>query len=151
VFRPLSDRSQTRIAPRTTTTTSKFHFSSSQLGQRLPEYKLAEEEVLLLLERVNEAQRLATRELKEQLATRDGNRKSRGGKKGRYEGGDGDDETNIREGIKSEYMGGSGGRGGGFHNQRGGRGRGGGGKNGGGGRGRGGGRGGGGKNKKYGR
>ena len=97
----------------------------------------------------NEAQRLATRELKEQLATRDGNRKSRGGKRGRYEGGDGDDESNIRDGIKSEYMGGSGGRGGGFHNQRGGRGRG--GKNGGGGRGRGGGRGGGSKNKKYGR
>lgn len=93
------------------------------LGQKLPEYELREEEVLLLLERVNEAQRLATRELKEQLATRDGNRKSRGGsKKGRYEGGDGDDESNIREGIKSEYMGGSGGRGGGLHNQRGGRG-----------------------------
>ena len=128
-----------------------------QLGQRLPECKLAEEEVLLLLERVNEAQRLATREVKEQLATRDGNRKSRGGKKGggRYEGGDGDDETNIRDGIRSEYAGGSGGRGGGFHNQRGGRGRGGGGGGGGRGRGRGrgrgGGRGGDGKNKTYGR
>ena len=119
------------------------------LGQKLPEYELREEEVLLLLERVNEAQRLATRELKEQLATRDGNRKSRGGgKRGRYEGGDGDDESNIREGIKSEYMGGSGGRGGGLHNQRGGRGH----KGGGRGRssgngGRGSGRGGGKKNK----
>jgi ATP-dependent RNA helicase DDX47/RRP3 len=90
-----------------------------QLGQRLPEYKLAEEEVLLLLERVNEAQRLATRELKEQLATRDGNRKSRG-KKGRDDEGDGDGETAIKKDIKREfYAGGSGGRGGGLHNQRG--------------------------------
>ena len=90
----------------------------SQLGQRLPEYKLAEEEVLLLLERVNEAQRLATRELKEQLATRDGNRKSRG-KKGRNND-DGDGETAIKKDIKHEfYAGGSGGRGGALHNQRG--------------------------------
>ena len=93
-----------------------------QLGQRLPEYKLAEEEVLLLLERVNEAQRLATRELKEQLATRDGNRKSRG-KKGRNnddDDGDGDGEMAMKKDIKREfYAGGSGGRGGGLHNQRG--------------------------------
>ncbi|KAL7446918.1 hypothetical protein ACHAXM_011700 [Skeletonema potamos] len=88
------------------------------LGQRLPEYKLAEEEVLMLLERVNEAQRLATRELKEQLATRDGNGKRRKG--GKYEGGDGDNETAIKNEMKSGfYAGGSGGRGGGFHNQRG--------------------------------
>jgi len=89
------------------------------LGQRLPEYKLAEEEVLLLLERVNDAQRLATRELKEQLATRDGNRKSRG-KKGRYEEGDGDGEAAIKDEMKRGfYAGGSAGKGGGFHNQRG--------------------------------
>ena len=90
------------------------------LGQKLPEYKLAEEEVLLLLERVNDAQRLATRELKEQLATRDGNRKGR--KKGRYndEGGDGDRESAIRgEMRRGFYAGGSGGQGGGYQNQRG--------------------------------
>lgn len=87
------------------------------LGQRLPECKLAEEEVLMLLERVNEAQRMATRELKEQLATRDGNRKRR---KGKYEGGDGDGEAAIKDEMRSGfYAGGSGGRGGGFHNQRG--------------------------------
>ena len=74
----------------------------------------------MLLERVNEAQRLATRELKEQLATRDGNRKSRG-KKGRNDDeGDGDGETAIKKDIKREfYAGGSGGRGGALHNQRG--------------------------------
>ena len=88
------------------------------LGQRLPECKLAEEEVLMLLERVNEAQRLATRDLKEQLATRDGNRKRRKG--GKYEGGDGDGEAAIKDGMKKGfYAGGSGGRGGGYHNQRG--------------------------------
>lgn len=88
------------------------------LGQRLSEYKLAEEEVLMLLERVNEAQRMATRELKEQLASRDGNGKRR--KKGKYAGGDGDGEAAIRNEAKSGfYAGGSGGRGGGFHNQRG--------------------------------
>mmetsp|Transcript_40710 Transcript_40710/g.69514 ORF Transcript_40710/g.69514 Transcript_40710/m.69514 type:complete len:541 (+) Transcript_40710:157-1779(+) len=92
------------------------------LGQRLPEYKLAEEEVLLLLERVNEAQRLATREVKEQLSTREGNRKSRN-KKSKYndEDGDGDGEAVMRDQMKHGfYAGGSGGRGGGFHNQRGG-------------------------------
>jgi ATP-dependent RNA helicase DDX47/RRP3 len=89
------------------------------LGQRLPEYKLPEEEVLLLLERVNEAQRLATRELKEQIATRDGNRKSR--KRGKYDEGDGDTETAVRNEMKRGfYAGGSGGNGGGYHNQRGG-------------------------------
>ena len=89
------------------------------LGQRLSELKLAEEEVLMLLERVNEAQRLATREVKEQMATRDGNGKRRKG--GKYEGGDGDGEAAIKHEMKSGfYAGGSGGRGGGFHNQRGG-------------------------------
>mmetsp|Transcript_35783 Transcript_35783/g.80530 ORF Transcript_35783/g.80530 Transcript_35783/m.80530 type:complete len:514 (-) Transcript_35783:14-1555(-) len=87
------------------------------LGQRLPEYKLAEEEVLLLLERVNDAQRLATRELKEQISTRDGNRKGRKNK-GRH--GDENGETAVRGDMKRGfYAGGSGGRGGGLHNQRG--------------------------------
>ena len=74
--------------------------------------------MLLLLERVNEAQRLATRELKEQISTRDGNRKSR--KRGKYEDGDGDTETAIKNDLKrGMYAGGSGGNGGGYHNQRG--------------------------------
>jgi ATP-dependent RNA helicase DDX47/RRP3 len=89
------------------------------LGHRLPEYKLAEEEVLLLLERVNDAQRRATRELKEQLSSRDGSRKGKK-KGGRYEDGDGDTETAVRDDLKRGfYAGGSGGQGGGYHNQRG--------------------------------
>merc|ERR1719296_169294 len=73
------------------------------LGTRLPECKLAEEEVLLLLERVNEAQRLATREVKEQLSNRDGNRKGRN-KGGRYnDGGDGDGESAIRGEMKRGF------------------------------------------------
>lgn len=88
------------------------------LGQKLPEYKLPEEEVLLLLERVNEAQRLATRELKEQISSRDGNRRAR--KREKYEDGDGDTETAVKKDMKRGfYGGGSGGNGGGFHNQRG--------------------------------
>eukprot|EP00584_Thalassiosira_punctigera_P006980 CAMPEP_0172528422 /NCGR_PEP_ID=MMETSP1067-20121228/2815_1 /TAXON_ID=265564 ORGANISM="Thalassiosira punctigera, Strain Tpunct2005C2" /NCGR_SAMPLE_ID=MMETSP1067 /ASSEMBLY_ACC=CAM_ASM_000444 /LENGTH=506 /DNA_ID=CAMNT_0013312321 /DNA_START=104 /DNA_END=1620 /DNA_ORIENTATION=+ len=59
------------------------------LGQRLPEYEMApEEEVLLLLERVNEAQRLATREVKEQLSNRDGSRRNR--RRGGRDDNDGD-------------------------------------------------------------
>lgn len=87
------------------------------LGTKLPECKMAgEEEVLLLLERVNEAQRLATREVKEQLSTRDGNRKGRNKK---YD--DGDGESAVRGEMKRGfYAGGSGGNGGGYHNQRGG-------------------------------
>lgn len=88
---------------------------NTQLGKQLPECKLAEEEVLLLLERVNEAQRLATREVKEQLAARDGNRRGRG----RYNDGDEDGEARIRGEMTRGYAGGSGGRGGGYHNQRG--------------------------------
>jgi ATP-dependent RNA helicase DDX47/RRP3 len=87
------------------------------LGKKLPEYKLEEETVLVLLERVNEAQRLATRELKEQLAA------SKGGRR-RHRGGDGE-EDGLENAIKGQlkkgyYAGGSGGRGGGLHNQRGG-------------------------------
>ena len=83
------------------------------LGKKLPEYKLDEETVLILLERVNEAQRLATRELKEQLAAR--------GKKGRR-------KKKISDGLQSAleqelkrgyYAGGSGGHGGALPNQRG--------------------------------
>ena len=85
------------------------------LGKKLPEYKLDEETVLILLERVSEAQRLATRELKEQLATSKGSggRRKRRGTGGDYEG---DLKSEIKKGY---YAGGSGGRGGALHNQRG--------------------------------
>jgi ATP-dependent RNA helicase DDX47/RRP3 len=96
------------------------------LGKRLPEYKLDEETVLVLLERVCEAQRLATRELKEQLsaaAKGSGRRRKRGSKGGFGSDNDGDDggiEGTLQKEIKKGYYGGgSGGRGGAMHNQRG--------------------------------
>lgn len=85
------------------------------LGKKLPEYKLDEETVLILLERVSEAQRLATRELKEQLAEckGSGGRRKRKGAGSGYEG-------NLKSEIKKGYYaGGSGGRGGALPNQRG--------------------------------
>ena len=87
------------------------------LGKKLPECKLDEETVLILLERVNEAQRLATRELKEQLA---GCKGSGGIRKRRGTGGGGGMEVDMRKEIqKGYYAGGSGGRGGALPNQRG--------------------------------
>jgi len=50
------------------------------LGKQLPKYDADEQTVLILLERVSEAQRLATRELKEQLAAT--NKKGKGRKRG---------------------------------------------------------------------
>jgi len=86
------------------------------LGKKLPEYKMDEETVLVLLERVSEAQRLATRELKEQLA---GCKGSGGRRKRKGTGSDGF-EGNLKSEIrKGYYAGGSGGRGGALHNQRG--------------------------------
>mmetsp|Transcript_338 Transcript_338/g.721 ORF Transcript_338/g.721 Transcript_338/m.721 type:complete len:524 (-) Transcript_338:52-1623(-) len=85
------------------------------LGKKLPECKLDEETVLVLLERVSEAQRLATRELKEQLANTKGSggRRKRRGAGGEFEG---DLKSEIKKGY---YAGGSGGRGGALPNQRG--------------------------------
>jgi ATP-dependent RNA helicase DDX47/RRP3 len=91
------------------------------LGKKLPEYKLDEETVLILLERVSEAQRLATRELKEQLAASKG---SGGRRKRKGMNGDNEEDAGL-EGVlqkeikKGYYGGGSGGRGGALHNQRG--------------------------------
>lgn len=86
------------------------------LGKKLPEYSLDEETVLVLLERVNEAQRLATRELKEQLAAakQSGRRKRSSG-----EGEDGMEDSLQKEIKKGYFAGGSGGRGGALPNQRG--------------------------------
>jgi ATP-dependent RNA helicase DDX47/RRP3 len=88
------------------------------LGKKLPEYKLDEETVLVLLERVNEAQRLATRELKEQLAASKGGRRRRNNNND--EDGDGGYENAVKGQLKKGYYGGgSGGRGGALANQRG--------------------------------
>ena len=92
------------------------------LGKKLPEYKLDEETVLVLLERVNEAQRLATRELKEQLAARksNGRRKHRRGGDDDVDGGEEDGLQNlIQKELRKGFAGGSGGRGGALPNQRG--------------------------------
>lgn len=95
------------------------------LGKKLPEYKTEEQTVLVLLERVSEAQRLATRELKEQLAAANGKggnrRRPRGVDADDDAGGDGENglETVIRKELKRGYAGGSGGHGGALPNQRG--------------------------------
>lgn len=86
------------------------------LGKKLPEYKLDEETVLILHERVSEAQRMATRELKEQLASSKGRKR---GKRGREEAGDEGVQDVIEDELRKGYAGGSGGRGGALHNQRG--------------------------------
>jgi ATP-dependent RNA helicase DDX47/RRP3 len=90
------------------------------LGYQLPSYaekeNLQEDTVLILQERVSEAQRLATRELKEQLASV----KSHHGQRKRRNRDDGDVLQNqLQEEVKRKY-GGSGGRGGALPNQRGG-------------------------------
>jgi ATP-dependent RNA helicase DDX47/RRP3 len=92
------------------------------LGKKLPEYKLEEETVLVLLERVSDAQRLATRELKEQLAASKGGRR-RPKRRGDDEGEEGGIESLVQSQLKKGYYGGgSGGRGGALLNQRGGHG-----------------------------
>lgn len=86
------------------------------LGKKLDAYRGAEEEtVLVLLERVNEAQRLATRELKEQLSAT-GDRRG----KTRSNGEDDEDgvEALVQRELKKGYAGGSGGKGGALPNQR---------------------------------
>lgn len=101
------------------------------LGKQLPKFEADEETVLILLERVSEAQRLATRELKEQLASV-GN-KNKGGRKRVIDeqGGEGGVEEIMRDelrrkgfrpggGNKDRPNGGRGGRG--MQKQKGGRG-----------------------------
>lgn len=92
------------------------------LGTKLPEYKTDEETVLVLLERVSEAQRLATRELKEQLSN---SRGSHGRRRPRGGDGDANHDDSMQSQVQQElkrgyYKGGSGGRGGALPNQRGG-------------------------------
>jgi ATP-dependent RNA helicase DDX47/RRP3 len=90
------------------------------LGKKLTELKVDEETVLVLLERVNEAQRLATRELKEQMAASSfsgshGHRKRKSGDNEE----DGMEDVFKKEVKKGYFAGGSGGRGGALPNQRG--------------------------------
>ncbi len=93
------------------------------LGRKLPELKLDEETVLVLHERVSEAQRLATRELKEQLAANSGrgNKRRKGNRlsSGDDDGGDGGLEDMVQHELRKGYLGGSGGNGGAIGNQRG--------------------------------
>ena len=92
------------------------------LGKKLPEYKVDEESVLVLLERVNEAQRLATRELKEQSSSsgRKDRRKQRRSVDDDVDGGEEDGlQKVIEKELRKGYAGGSGGRGGSLPNQRG--------------------------------
>ena len=87
------------------------------LGKKLDAYSGADEEtVLVLLERVNEAQRLATRELKEQLAAT-GDRRGKKRPSGENDDEDGVEALVQRE-LKKGYSGGSGGKGGALPNQR---------------------------------
>lgn len=76
------------------------------LGKKLPEYKLDEETVLILHERVSDAQRLATRELKEQLASGNGRRKKRGNNDVDDADGDGDVEDMAYAMMQKGYQGG---------------------------------------------
>ena len=95
------------------------------LGKKLPEYKLDEETVLILHERVSDAQRLATRELKEQLAVSSAKNSGKRKKGNRLAGGDDDQDGDggvekiIHNELRKGFAGGSGGRGGALHNQRG--------------------------------
>ena len=62
------------------------------IKQKLPEFPCDEETVLVLLERVNEAQRLATRELREMQAQDPKKRKRKGDR-----GGEGDRDRDDEE------------------------------------------------------
>ncbi len=75
-----------------------------------------------LLPWISEAQRLATRELKEQLAVSAGRGKKRKGNRlsnDNDDDGDGGFEESVQNQVKRGYLGGSGGNGGAIGNQRG--------------------------------
>ena len=97
-----------------------FQRLEALLGKKLEEYKLDEETVLVLLERVNEAQRLAARELKEQLAVQ---KQSNRRKRRVVDEMDGGEESGLHpilhRQLRKGFPGGSGGRGGALPNQRG--------------------------------
>lgn len=74
-----------------------FQRLESLLGTKLPAYPIASEEtVLVLLERVSEAQRLATRELKEQLAAQ------KDGRHRKKKRGEGDEDKGLEGMLEKE-------------------------------------------------
>ncbi|TKS91523.1 Myosin heavy chain 10 Myosin heavy chain, non-muscle IIb Non-muscle myosin heavy chain [Collichthys lucidus] len=82
-----------------------FQRIESLIGKKLPAFPTQEEEVMMLVERVSEAQRFARLEMKEQ-----------GEKRKRPKRGDGDDDdTEQASGVRKKVKGGSGGGGGGGH------------------------------------
>lgn len=76
-----------------------FQRIESLIGKKLPAFPTQEEEVMMLVERVSEAQRFARLEMKEQ-----------GEKRKRPKGGDADeDDTEQASGVRKKVRGGSGG------------------------------------------
>jgi ATP-dependent RNA helicase DDX47/RRP3 len=67
----------------------------SLIGQRLPEFPAEEDTVLVLLERVSEAQRLASKELREIQASATKGGKFKRSRGGGDDGGDGEDAASI--------------------------------------------------------
>jgi ATP-dependent RNA helicase DDX47/RRP3 len=112
---PFSHRSGRAIALVTQYDVEVYQRLEALLGTKLPAFEVEESTALVFLERVSEAQRLATREMKELAAA--SSSKGRGGKKRR---GDDSEEANMRKEARGGYGGGSSGKGGGYHNQRGG-------------------------------
>ncbi|XP_004071864.1 probable ATP-dependent RNA helicase DDX47 [Oryzias latipes] len=93
-----------------------FQRIESLIGKKLPAFPTQEEEVMMLVERVSEAQRFARVEMKEQ-----------GEKRKRPRGRDGDeDDTEQASGVRKKVRGGKGAAGGGGGGGRGGKNRGGG-------------------------
>ncbi|XP_029364656.1 putative ATP-dependent RNA helicase DDX47 isoform X2 [Echeneis naucrates] len=87
-----------------------FQRIETLIGKKLPAFPTQEEEVMMLVERVSEAQRFAKLEMKEQ-----------GEKRKRHKGGDGDeDDSEQASGVRKRVKGGAGGRGGGKKNRGGG-------------------------------
>mmetsp|Transcript_15849 Transcript_15849/g.22571 ORF Transcript_15849/g.22571 Transcript_15849/m.22571 type:complete len:598 (+) Transcript_15849:172-1965(+) len=120
-------KSGTAIAMVTQYDVEVYQRLETLLNRKLPEHKLDEQTVLVLYERVSEAQRMATRELKEQLAS--GGRNN--GRKRRplshdedidrdVQTSDGNIQQIVEQQLRRGYAGGSSGKGGGYHNQRGG-------------------------------
>ena len=74
------------------------------IGIKLKEYPTQEETVLILLERINEAQRIATRELKEMLVSGGGNRNKKNRNKNDIDDDekDNDDLENMRSKKKKK-------------------------------------------------
>lgn len=110
-------RAGTAIAMVTQYDVEVYQRVEALLGEKLPAYPCADEPtVLVLLERVSEAQRLATREMREQAGKKGKGLRRKPRQKRDMESLQASMEGELRE----RYMGGSGGHGGALPNQRGG-------------------------------